>query len=174
MPHQLLLMEHTIVFILQAVKAKLIIILKGNVLLDNWLINVPTFAGCSRYLKASASTFGVFSSVGFPFYPLETRFCSWRLTVPVGHLVKLSFKVFDSPSNDDRVIVSDGTEYDSGTVIGSYCSPRGYFFYDCKAPVTVYSVGRYMWVQLKFKTRSWRPDNDGVSMYFTAVLPGKI
>ena len=132
------------------------------------------FSACSRKLKASISTVKVFSSVGFPSkYPMDSCVHEWRLTAPEGHMVKLAFNVFDSPL-DDRVLISDGTEQEYGTVIGSYCSPSIYRFdKSCIPPAAVYSVGRYMWVKLILKRRSSRPFKAGISGYFSAVLPGR-
>lgn len=134
------------------------------------------FVACYNHLQATASSVRGLTSIGFPRWPGARHSCEWTLSVPMGYIVKLWFRVFDCPSNSDRVILKDGSlMYDSpdSAVIGSYCQQEQLTFnYNCKAPSTVYSLSRQMSVILNFESgQHWT--NDGVSMYFTAVRRGR-
>ena len=122
----------------------------------------------SNLLSLSGSS-GTFFSPDYPVpYPRDVT-CIWRIIVPAGKIVKLTFENFVlSGYIEDYVKIRDDWS-GHGRELGRY----NYRDNAPDNPPDVYSTGRYMWV--KFYSSSYGPvrtENDkGFKAHFEALDP---
>lgn len=101
---------------------------------------------CSQSGITLTGTSGNVSSPSYPSNYPNRQTCRWIITVPQGHLVRLSFEVFQletcavpSPvCSCDHVEVRDGRD-GSSKQLGRYCGSD--------KPSPVQSSGRFMWIE---------------------------
>ncbi|XP_068710935.1 tolloid-like protein 2 [Montipora foliosa] len=86
---------------------------------------------------------GSFSSPNYPSDYPNSETCRWIISVPQGYIVRLEFPTFILEScvvscSCDHVTIRDGTTENSPK-LGEFCGNN--------RPPSVYSSGRYMWVE---------------------------
>ena len=113
-------------------------------------------------------TNGTFTSPNYPSNYTNNANCSWRITVPDGFVVRLTFNVFKleggSNCRYDYVEIRDST----GSVMGKYCGSNG--------PFVVMSTGSSLYIRFK---SDGTVKKKGFSASFSAIIrptnppPGK-
>ncbi|KAL9985291.1 hypothetical protein ACROYT_G007676 [Oculina patagonica] len=101
---------------------------------------------CSSSGITLIGTSGSFSSPNYPSNYANRQTCTWIITVPQGHLVRLSFESFQLEScalpspvcSCDHLEVRDGSVASSER-LGRYCGDE--------YPAAVQSSGRFMWIE---------------------------
>jgi cubilin len=90
--------------------------------------------------------------------------CIWKITAPVGHVVRIHFNDFDLQSSSsctaDYTEIRDGQD-GTGKQLAKYCGSYRGSVYD------FYSSGRYMWV--KFRSDLSESEKGFSGVYTTAV-----
>lgn len=120
---------------------------------------------CSSSGTTLTGSSGSFSSPNYPSNYPNGETCRWIITVPTGHLVRLSFQSFQLEScafpspicSCDHLEVRDGTT-GSSKRLGRYCGNE--------YPAAVQSSGRSMWIEFDSDLFS---NEQGFSATYTAV-----
>ena len=114
------------------------------------MIFAHLFAVVQPCLFSVSGSSGFISSSGVNYYDLT---CTWIITVPSNHTVKLKFTIFylsnDPSDGQAKIQVHDG-KGKSDTVLGTFTGER--------EPFIIQTSGRFMMFTLQ-KDYSWAPCN---------------
>ena len=122
--------------------------------------------GCGGKITNIFASSGTITSPNYPSNYGSHADCSWRITVPNGFVVRLTFIVFDLESSRNCRYDYVKVEDTSGSLIGLYCGTKAQF--------TVSSSGRSLYVRFRSDKNV---NKGGFRASFTAVNrrppPGK-
>ena len=116
--------------------------------------------GTERHADFKNKMNGTLRSRNYPFPYLKNQHCTWRITVPEGYYVNVTFMSFKLENSleckKDSLEVVDGDKM-TGYSLGKYCKTK---------PPSLVSSGTKMFIQ--FKTDD-EVEHKGFSALFTAV-----
>ncbi|XP_066272572.1 uncharacterized protein [Branchiostoma lanceolatum] len=120
-------------------------------------ISLQVIGSCGGNLPGST---GVFISPGYPQTYSDNQKCSWFISVPQGHIVRLDFLDFDLENHFDHVTVLDG------------CNNRRLGRFTGKSrPPAVSSSGRTM--EVVFTTDGSKTERGFKARYYAVAVTGK-